>query len=111
MGKMMSARIAVVVASLVAALPAKAGELKYDDARRMIAGKLFSYHCFDGTSGSGRVQANGSVAGTIRIQGNGPARFVMLPPGTLHNRGGYVCATMRGLPISPCFRVVQTGAQ
>jgi hypothetical protein len=36
--------------------------------------------------------------------------YVALPAGTIHNRGGSVCATVKGLPISPCFNVVQTSA-
>lgn len=104
----MSVRIPLIAIGLVAALPAKAGELKYDEAKRLIAGKLFSYSCFDGTTGAGRIQPDGSVAGTIRIQGAGPLRFVSFPAGTLHNRGGSVCAAVKGLPMAPCFKVVQT---
>lgn len=107
---MMSARIAMAMGLLVAALPAKAGEfLQFEDARRLIAGKLFSYSCFDGTTGSGRINADGSVAGVIRVAGKGPMRHMTLPPGTLHNRGGSVCATVKGMPLSPCFNVSQTG--
>lgn len=104
----MSARIAAIGISLIAALPAKAGELKYDDAKRLLAGKLFSYSCFDGTTGAGRIHADGSVAGTIRIQGAGPLRFVSFPSGTVRNNGGSICAAVKGIPIAPCFRVVQT---
>lgn len=104
----MSVRIPVIAIGLVAALPAKAGELKYDEAKHLIAGKLYSYSCFDGTTGAGRIQPDGSVVGTIRIKGSGPLRFVSLPAGTLHNRGGSVCATVKGLPMSPCFKLVQT---
>ena len=104
----MSARIAAIGIGLLATLPAKAGELKYDEAKRLIAGKLFSYSCFDGTTGAGRIQPDGSVIGTIRIQGSGPLRFVSFPAGTVHNRSGSVCASVRGLPLAPCFHVVQT---
>ena len=34
-------------------------------------GKLFSYTCFDGTVGMGRIFADGSVVGTIRLGGRG----------------------------------------
>jgi hypothetical protein len=93
---------------LVAAFPAYGGELKYDEAKRLVAGKLFSYNCFDGTTGAGRIQADGSVHGTIRVQGVGPLRFVSFPAGTLHNRSGNICATVKGMPLAPCFRVTQT---
>jgi hypothetical protein len=106
----MSVRIAAVALGVVAAVPAAAGELKYDEAKRLVAGKLFSYACFDGTTGAGRIQADGSVHGTIRVQGVGPLRFVSFPAGTLHNRGGAICANVKGMPLSPCFRFSQTSA-
>ena len=104
----MSVRAAVVATSLLATVPASAGDLKFDEAKRFVSGKLFSYACFDGTTGAGRIHADGSIAGSIRIQGSGPTRFVALPAGTLHNKGGSVCATVKGLPITPCFNVTQT---
>jgi hypothetical protein len=106
----MLGRVCVVAATLCVAAPAAAGELNFDEAKRLVVGKLFSYTCFDGTTGVGRVQTDGSVAGSIRIQGNGPQRFVSLPAGTLHNRSGSVCASLKGLPISPCFNLIQTAA-
>jgi hypothetical protein len=104
----MSARIAVIVAGVLATLPAVAGEMKPEEARRFVAGKLFAYSCFDGTSGAGRVFADGSVAGTIRIKGQGPARYAMLPAGTLKVKNEAVCASLKGLPFEPCFNLVQT---
>jgi hypothetical protein len=107
----MSARIAAIGLGLLAALPAKAGELKYDEAKRLIAGKLFSYSCFDGSTGAGRIQADGSVVGTIRMQGAGPLRFVTFPAGTVHGNGGSICASVKGIPFAPCFKVVATSAR
>lgn len=106
----MLARIAASLVSLLVALPVVAEELDFEQAKRLVAGKMFSYTCFDGTTGAGRIHGDGSVVGTIRIQGTGPTRFVRFPPGTVHNRSGSVCASVRGLPISPCFNVVQTAA-
>lgn len=106
----MLARIAFFAATLCLALPAQAGELNFVEAKRLVAGKVFSYSCFDGTTGVGRVDADGSVAGSVQIQGNGRQRFVTLPAGTLHERGGSVCASVKGLPISPCFNLVQTAS-
>lgn len=96
-------------AGLLAAAPAIAGELNYDEARRFVVGKLFSYTCFEGTRGSGRVFADGSVIGTIQFQGSGPVRYARLPAGTLRSRSGAICASLRGMPMEPCFSVVRTG--
>ncbi|HEY4775433.1 MAG TPA: hypothetical protein VIH40_11500 [Xanthobacteraceae bacterium] len=106
----MQLRRAVAVAVSVFAIPAQAGELAPEAARQFVAGKLFSYTCFEGTSGAGRINADGSVAGTIRIGGTGPVRFVTLPPGTVKVSPTSICASVHGAPIKPCFRVVQTDA-
>ncbi len=94
--------------SLLAALPAVAGEMNYDEARRFVAGKLFNYTCFEGTRGQGRVFADGSVVGSIQFQGGGPMRYAHLPAGTLKSNNGAVCASLRGLPLEPCFKVEKT---
>jgi len=109
-GESMSVRIALVVAGVLATAPALAGELKPEEARRFVAGKLFAYSCFDGTVGAGRIFADGSVAGTIRTQGQGPVRYAMLPPGTLRVKSDGVCASLKGLPFEPCFNLTQTDA-
>lgn len=106
----MSARTLLILAGLVAAVPAAAGEMKPEEARRFIVGKLFSYTCFDGTSGTGRIFTDGSVAGTIRPQGAGPVRYAMLPAGTIRVKPEAVCASLKGLPWEPCFNLVQTDA-
>jgi len=98
----------VLSVGLLAALPAIAGEMNYDEARRFVAGKLFSYNCFEGTRGQGRVFGDGSVVGTIQFQGAGPVRYAHLPAGTLKSNGGAVCASLRGLPLEPCFKVEKT---
>ena len=93
---------------LLTAVPALAGEMNYDEARRFVVGKVFSYTCFEGTRGQGRVLADGSVVGSIQFQGSGPVRYAHLPAGTLRPKGGAVCASLRGLPMEPCFRVERT---
>jgi hypothetical protein len=107
----MFTRIAVLLAGLTAALPAGAGEMKADEARRFVIGKLFSYTCFEGTRGAGRIFADGSVAGTIQFRGEGPVRYVTLPSGTLNVKGERVCASLRGLFFEPCFNLVKTDAR
>jgi hypothetical protein len=100
----------MILAAVVCALPvkAKAEELRAAEARRFIAGKHFSYTCFDGTTGNGRIYADGSVAGYIRVGGNGPRRFVVLPTGTLRVHGDQYCASLRGIPFEPCFNLERT---
>jgi hypothetical protein len=100
----------VLIACLAAAVPAIAGELSPDEARRFVVGKVFSFNCFEGTSGAGRIMDDGSVAGVIRLQHAAPAHYVTLPPGTLRVKGNAVCASLKGLPFEPCFDVVQTDA-
>ena len=90
---------------LLAAVPAVAGEMTADEARRFVIGKTFSYNCFEGTRGQGRVHADGSVVGSIQFQGAGKVRYAVLPPNTLQVKGESVCASLRGLPIDPCFNL------
>jgi hypothetical protein len=99
----------IAVAAVLAASPALAGEtLTGEEARHFVAGKLFTYTCFEGTKGAGRIFADGSVVGTIQIRGGGPVRRAFLPAGTLKvSADGRVCASLRGLPIEPCFNVTK----
>jgi hypothetical protein len=103
----MRLRQVLVLAALVLAIPAGAGELRPEEAKAFVAGKLFSYTCFEGTTGAGRIGADGSVAGTIRVRGTGPSRYVTLPPGTVRVRSTGICASVKGVPMEPCFNVVQ----
>jgi hypothetical protein len=100
-------RIAVTVACMVAALPVRAAELKAEEARRLVVGKLFSFNCFEGTSGAGRVSGDGSVSGIVRFQGGATARYITMPPGTLRVKGEAVCASVRGMAVDPCFTLTQ----
>ena len=101
-------RSVALAAGLLAAVPAVAGEMNYDEARRFVVGKLFSYTCFEGTRGSGRIFADGSIVGSIQFQGSGPMRYAHLPAGTIRSKGGSICASLRGMPMEPCFNVVRT---
>src|SRR6266480_3404050 len=104
----MVTRFAMVVLILLAASSACAESLTPDAARRFVTGKRFAFNCFDGTRGAGRIYDDGSVAGNIQLRGNGAARYVVLPAGTLRVKGQAYCASVRGLPIEPCFKVDQT---
>jgi hypothetical protein len=90
---------------LLAALPAVAGEMNADEARRFVIGKMFNYTCFEGTRGQGRVNSDGSVAGSIQFQGSGPVRYAHLPANTLQVKGEAVCASLRGMLFQPCFNL------
>jgi hypothetical protein len=106
----MSVRVSLVCACVLAAGILGAGmaaaeELGAEQARAFVVGKLFSYTCFEGTAGMGRIFADGSVVGTIRMRGEGPPRFATLPAGTIRVDGQSMCAHLAGLPFTPCFRV------
>src|SRR6516165_8351544 len=106
----MSVRVSLVCACILATGVLGAGvvgaeELGPEQARAFVVGKLFSYTCFEGTAGMGRVFADGSVVGTIRIRDEGGTRFAALPPGTIRVDGPAICAHLSRLPITPCFRV------
>jgi hypothetical protein len=101
----MLVRVAVIAGACVLGAAAGAEELNPEQAKAFVVGKLFSYTCFDGTAGMGRIFADGSVVGTIRPGGRGEMRFANLPPGTLRVDGGSMCAHLTGMMITPCFRV------
>ena len=98
-------RVVVACACVLGASSAFAEDLTPEQARVFIAGKLFSYNCFDGTSGLGRIFRDGSIIGTIRPPGSPTVRFANLPPGTIRVTSTAVCAHLSGLLIQPCFRV------
>jgi hypothetical protein len=101
-------RTAVALAALVAAGPALADPMNADAARRFVVGKIFSFTCFEGTAGSGRIFSDGSVAGVVKIQGSGPTRFMHLPAGTLFAKGEAVCSQVKGAFFNPCFKLERT---
>jgi len=101
-------RIGALIVGLLAAAPAFAQEMKAEEARRFVIGKLFTYNCFEGTKGAGRINPDGSVAGTIQFQGSGPVRYAVLPANTLRAKGEQVCASLKGLPFEPCFNLIKT---
>ncbi|HTP90599.1 MAG TPA: hypothetical protein VMJ52_02615 [Xanthobacteraceae bacterium] len=100
----MLVRVGVILACLGVG-SAVAEELGPDQARAFVVGKLFSYTCFDGTEGMGRIFSDGSVVGTIKAGGQSQARFAALPAGTIKVSGTAMCAHLPGLFIEPCFRV------
>jgi hypothetical protein len=102
-------RAAVVSACLLGTASAVAEELRPEEARAFVVGKLFAYTCFDGTAGMARMHHDGSVVGTIRPRGQARARFAFLPPGSIKVTSSSVCARVPGLPFEPCFRVQRTG--
>lgn len=106
----MALRLAVVLSLLAAATPALAETLSAEAARRFVANRQFSFTCFEGSIGSGRIGADGSVAGVVRIRGAAPTRFIHLPPGTLFAKGENVCSYVKGAFFNPCFNLEKTSA-
>jgi hypothetical protein len=105
----MLARIVLgTVAAGAMIMPALAGMMSADEARRFVAGKVFSFTCFDGTRGAGRILDDMGAAGAVQFSGSGPIRHLRLPGNTLQIRGQSVCASLRGLPFEPCFNLDKT---
>ncbi|MGB3273866.1 MAG: hypothetical protein WBA66_13365 [Xanthobacteraceae bacterium] len=98
--------LGAVVAVAIAG-PAFAGEtpkpMNATEAQSFVTGKVFAFTCFDGTRGAGRVFGDGSAAGKVQFGGSGPERYMRVPANTLQVRGEAVCASLKGLPFSPCF--------
>ena len=88
--------------------PALAGMMNAEEARRFVAGKVFSFNCFDGTRGAGRILEDMGAVGAVQFSGEGPIRHVRLPGNTLQIRGQAVCASLRGLTFEPCFNLDKT---
>jgi hypothetical protein len=86
-------------------VPALAGAMNADEARRFVTGKVFAFSCFDGTRGAGRILDDLGAAGSVQFSGSGPVRHVRLPGNTLQVRGQAVCASIKGLPFEPCFNI------
>ena len=86
-------------------VPAVAGMMNADEARKFVSGKVFAFTCFDGTRGAGRILDDMGAAGSIQFSGSGPIRHVRLPGNTLQVRGQSVCASLKGLPFEPCFNL------
>jgi hypothetical protein len=104
----MVVRVVVALTALLASAPAFAEPLNADAARRFVAGKMFTFNCFEGTVGSGRIFNDGSVAGMMRMRGSGPVRFMRLPAGTLFAKGDSVCSNVKGAFFNPCFNLDKT---
>ncbi|UZE48721.1 hypothetical protein [Rhodopseudomonas sp. P2A-2r] len=96
---------AVFAASV--AMPAAAGQMTAEEARKFVAGKLFAFTCFDGTRGAGRVFDDGGAAGAVQFSGSGPSRNMRLPGNTLQVRGQAICASIKGIPFEPCFNLTK----
>ncbi len=87
------------------AVPAFAGMMTADEARKFVVGKVFAFNCFDGTRGAGRVLDDLGAVGAVQFSGSGPIRHLRLPSNTLQIRGQSVCASIKGMPFDPCFNL------
>ena len=88
--------------------PALAGMMNAEEARRFVNGKVFTFTCFDGTRGAGRILDDMGAIGAVQFSGSGPVRHIRLPGNTLQIRGQAVCASLRGVPFEPCFNLDKT---
>jgi hypothetical protein len=86
-------------------VPALAGAMNADEARKFVAGKVFAFTCFDGTRGAGRILDDMGAMGAVQFSGSGPVRHIRLPGNTLQIRGQAVCASIKGIPFEPCFNL------
>jgi hypothetical protein len=86
-------------------VPALAGMMNAEEARKFVSGKIFTFTCFDGTRGAGRILDDMGAAGAVQFSGSGPVRRLRLPGNTLQIRGQSVCASLHGLPFEPCFNL------
>ena len=93
------------VLAVSVAAPAMAGPMTADEVRKFVAGKVFTFTCFDGTRGAGRVLDDGGAIGAVQFSGSGPSRNMRLPGNTLQVRGQSICASIKGLPFDPCFNI------
>ena len=93
----------VAAGALIA--PAFAGMMDADEARKFVIGKVFTFTCFDGTRGAGRVLEDMGALGAVQFNGSGPVRHIRLPGNTLQIRGQAVCAALHGMPFEPCFHI------
>jgi len=87
------------------AMPAFAGMMGAEEARKFVIGKVFYFTCFDGTRGTGRVLEDMGAIGAVQFNGSGPVRHLRLPGNTLQIRGQSVCASIKGMPFDPCFNL------
>jgi hypothetical protein len=99
---------ALIAVAAMTAVPAHAQQMNAREARAFVVGKMFTYQCFEGTRGAGRILDNGSVAGTVQFRGNGATRYAMLPQNTIRVVGDRVCASVKGVPFEPCFNLIKT---
>src|SRR3954470_12281622 len=101
-------RAAAAFGAVLAVTPVLAEPMNADAARRFVAGKLFAFNCFEGSTGTGRIFNDGSVAGVVRVGGNGHTRFMHLPPGTLFPKEERICSHVKGAFFNPCFDLIKT---
>jgi hypothetical protein len=86
-------------------MPALAGTMTAEEARKFVMGKVFAFTCVDGTRGAGRLLEDMGATGAVQFAGSGPVRHIRLPGNTLQIRGQAVCASIRGMPFEPCFNL------
>ena len=102
-------RAAVALAGLLAVAPAFAEPMNAETARRFVAGKLFAFTCFEGSTGTGRIFNDGSVAGVDAHEGRRPD--ALHAPAARHavpERRAAICSNVKGAFFNPCFELNKT---
>ena len=89
-------------------VPALAGMMNADEARKFVAGKVFAFTCFDGTRGAGRMPRRSS-APPARSSSAAPVRSAMCacPATRCRSAARRVCASHQG----PSVRAVLQSRQ
>ncbi|MGU3496989.1 hypothetical protein ACLBXM_23350 [Xanthobacteraceae bacterium A53D] len=107
---MRSILLAATVVAVAGAGSVSAQTLTPEQAKAFVVGRSFAFTCFEGSTGAGRIFADGSVAGTLTQRAQGIARYVRLPANTVRMREDNVCGFIEGMTFEPCFTVTKTSA-
>lgn len=100
----------VLGAVLVLSAATTADAMTPEEARRFVAGKVFSFVCSDGTRGDGAFLDDGGAYGEVAFPGEAP-RTIRLPENTIQVRGEALCASIKGMPVEPCFDLDKSGSR
>ena len=88
--------------------PAVAETLNAETARHFVAGKLFSFTCFEGSTGSGRIFHDGSVAAWSACSGTVRCASCVCRPARSIPKSGAICSQVKGAFFNPCFDLNKT---
>ncbi len=104
---------ACLIGSVGRAAGTMAGEMTAEEARRFVIGKTFSYNCFEeARAGRAACMPTGPVVGSIQFQGAGKVALRgAAAPTRCRSKASRCAASLRGLPIEPCFNLKKIDEQ